>query len=96
MKKLKDHYKFVKPCRPLGSPYTYFYRLRSLTFKQFSTKQERSYYYLHEIEYREYPLKLRKARGKLLPDNWDDFPTSIYRVAKSWKHNSRRAHQYYR
>ncbi len=50
-----------------------------------------SFYFLHVIEYKNYPLKIRVARGAGLPHVWDDFPSYVYKVAKSWKHNSRRA-----
>lgn len=56
----------------------------------------KKFFYLHLIEYKEYPIKLRAARGKRLADPWDDYPSDAYDVAKSWKHNSRRKHQYYR
>ena len=65
-------------------------------FKRFSTQQERSFYFMHHIEYKNYPLNIRVARGAGLPYVWDDFPTYVYKVAKSWKHNSRRSHQYYK
>ncbi|MBS0970755.1 hypothetical protein [Nissabacter archeti] len=96
MKKLKDHYKHPKPCGGIGNPYVYYYRLGSVCFRQFSTLQEKSYYHLHRYEYREFGLHLRAARGKMLPSSWDDFPSDVDNVAKSWKHNSRRRHQYYR
>ena len=51
---------------------------------------------MHYIEYRDYPLKLRVARGPGLAEAWDDLPAYVYKVAKSWKHNSRRQHQYYK
>ena len=50
----------------------------------------------HQVQYKDYPLKLRVARGTGLPHDWDDLPTYVYDVAKSWKHNSKRAHQYYK
>ncbi len=95
MKKLKQHYRShiqaggnflwdVYPC------------VRSGTHKHFSTKQEKSYFFLHEVEYREYPIKLRVARGKSLANPWDDYPAYVYDVAKCWKHNSKRSHQYYK
>ena len=95
MKKLKQQYRSlikadgcflwdVYPC------------VRSGTHKHFSTKQEKSYFFLHEIEYREYPIKLRAARGKSLANPWDDYPAYVYDVAKCWKHNSKRRHQYYK
>lgn len=70
--------------------------VRSGTHKHFSTKQEKSYFFLHKVECRGYPIKLRAARGKALANPWDDFPAYVYNVAKCWKHNSRRRHQYYK
>ena len=95
MKKLKQQYRShikadghflwdVYPC------------VRSGTHKHFSTKQEKSYFFLHEVEYREYPIKLRAARGKSLANPWDDYAAHVYEVAKCWKHNSKRRHQYYK
>ncbi len=95
MKKLKQQYRShikadgnfiwdVYPC------------VRSGNHKHFSTKQEKSYFFLHEVEYGEYPIKLRAARGKSLANPWDDYPAYVYDVAKSWKHNSKRRHQYYK
>lgn len=96
MKKLKYQYK--QSVR--SNPHDYFWQIypnvRSSYFKQFSTHQERSFYFLHMVEYKDYPLKIRVARGAGLPHVWDDFLTYVYKVAKSWKHNSRRAHQYYK
>lgn len=96
MKKLKRHY--LQSVR--NSQNDYFWKIypevRSAHFKKFSNQQERSFYLLHVIEYKDYPLKLRVARGTGLPQVWDDLPTYVYKVAKSWKHNSKRAHQYYK
>lgn len=96
MKKLKSQYKQSVH----SNPHDYFWQIypnvRSSMFKEFSTHQERSFYLLHVIEYKNYPLKIRVARGAGLPHVWDDFPSYVYKVAKSWKHNSRRQHQYYK
>lgn len=70
--------------------------MRNAYFKKFSTYPERSFYFFHLIEYKDYPLKLRVARGSGLPEEWDDLPSSVYKVAKSWKHNSKRKHQYFK
>lgn len=70
--------------------------IKSLYYKAFSTRQERSFYFLHIIEYKDYPLKIRVARGNGLAQAWDDLPTYVYKVAKSWKHNAKRKHQYYK
>lgn len=96
MKKLKQQYKYAVTypgCRFCG---VYYPLLKNWLHKRFSTRQEKSFFYLHLIEYKEYPIKLRAARGKRLADPWDDYPSDAYDVAKSWKHNSRRKHQYYR
>lgn len=65
-------------------------------FKKFSKSQERSFYFLHRIGYKSYSLNIRVARGTGLAQVWNEFPTYVYKVAKSWKHNSKRAHQYYK
>lgn len=70
--------------------------VRSSGHKHFSTKQEKSFYFLHQIECYGYPIKLRAARGRALADPWDDYPSQVDDVAKSWKHNSKRRSQYYR
>ncbi|MFA0135374.1 hypothetical protein AB4440_24235 [Vibrio splendidus] len=70
--------------------------VRSGTHKHFSTKQEKSYYFLHKIECREYPVKQRATRGRALANPWDDYPSYVYGLAKSWKYNSKRQNQYYR
>ncbi len=94
MKKLKQQYRsYVKAqvaYRWDASP-----NVRSGIHKHFSTKQEKSYYFLHKAECREYPLKLRAARRRSLANPWDDYPAYVYNVAKCWKHNSKRRHQYY-
>ncbi|MFM6957201.1 hypothetical protein [Acinetobacter sp. TR3] len=92
MKKLKSQYKqSVKTY-----PHERYPNIKSLYFKKFSTQQEKSFYFMHHIEYKAYPLKLRVARGPRLAEAWDDLPAYVYTVAKSWKHNSKRAHQYYK
>jgi len=91
-KKLKYQYK-----QPINSNlHDYFCQIYpsvgSSYFKKFSTYQERSFYFLHDIEYKSYSLKIRVVRGAGLANIWDDFSTYVYKVAKSWKHNSRRQH----
>jgi hypothetical protein len=54
--------------------------IKSLYYKAFSTHQERSFYFLHIIEYKDYPLKIRVARGNGLAQAWDDLPTYVYKV----------------
>jgi hypothetical protein len=73
-----------------------FYKRKNRYYREFSTNQEKSMYYLHLIEYRDIKLRIRAKRGALLPTSWDDLPTGMYDVEKSWKHNSHRNHQWYR
>ncbi|NOH98144.1 hypothetical protein F0226_15370 [Vibrio sp. 99-70-13A1] len=70
--------------------------VRSGTHKHFSTRQEKSYFFLHKIECKGYPVKLRAARGRSLANPWGDYPAYVYGLAKSWKHNSKRRYQYYK
>ncbi len=96
MKKIKSQYKIVS-IQNYGPRTWYLYtNLRSHYHKYFSTFQEKSFYSLHNVEFRDFPLKLRAARGSCLVDPWDDLPTNTIKVAKSWKHNSRRRNQYFR
>ena len=97
MKKLKSQYQqSVKKPHPKDYFYKRFPNVKSVYHKKFSTQQEKSFYLMHYIEYRDYPLKLRVARGPGLAEAWDDLPAYVYKVTKSWKHNSRRQHQYYK
>ena len=98
MKKLKPQYKHAYPRYSDDHRWMVYPYLKSSAFRRFSTKQEKSYYFLHRLEYKDsiYPLKLRAARGKQLISNWDDLPVTAYELAKSWKHNSRRKSQYFR
>ena len=41
---------------------------------------------MHLIEYKDYPLKLRVARGTALPEEWDDLPVYVGFVAQRF-HN---------
>ncbi|NRB69620.1 MAG: hypothetical protein HRU48_20000 [Vibrio sp.] len=95
MKKLKQQYRSRKKAHR-AYLWDVYPSVRSGTHKHFSTKQEKSYFFLHKVEYSEYPLKLRPARGKSLANPWDDYPAYVYDVAKCWKHNSKRRHQYYK
>lgn len=97
MKKLKYQYQqsAEKP-----HPNDYFFKrfpnMKSVYHKKFSTQQEKSFYSMHCIEYKDYPLKIRVARGPGLAQPLDDLPAYVYKVSRSWKHNSVRAHQYYK
>ena len=96
MKKLKSHY--IQSVSEEHSKYLWrqYPNIRSGFHKYFSIKQEKSFYFMHLIECKGYPVKLRAARGKQLADPWDDYPAHVFDVAKSWKHNSKRKYQYYR
>lgn len=63
MKKLKHQYRQSIQ----STHHDYFWEIypnvRSSVFKKFSTHQERSFYFLHRIEYRDYPLRLRVEIG---------------------------------
>ena len=96
MKKLKSQYKQSVKINPDDYFGKCFPNIKSVYFKKFSTHQEKSFYSMHCIEYKNYPLKLRIARGPGLAQAWDDLPAYVYKVAKSWKHNSKREHQYYK
>lgn len=96
MKKLKFQYLQPENTHPNDGILKRYPHLRNVYHKKFSTLQERSFYFLHLIEYKNYPLKLRVARGTGLPDERDDLPAYVYKVAKSWKHNSRRRKQQYK
>ena len=96
MKKLKYQYQQSIKAHPQDYFWKKYPNLRSVYFKKFSTQQERSFYFMHCIEYKDYPLKIRVARGNGLPYVWDDFPTYVYKFSKSWKHNSKRKNQYYK
>ncbi|EPP6705457.1 hypothetical protein ACUU3R_004128 [Providencia rettgeri] len=92
MKKIKQQYRSAI----IEGVWCWYPSLRNHCHKSFSTKQEKSIYAMHYIEYKGSMLKLRAARGFCLVDSWYDLPTSAYKLGKSWKHNSRRKHQYYR
>ena len=96
MKKLKFQYLQPANTHPNDGIRKRYPHMRNAYFKKFSTYPERSFYFFHLIEYKDYPLKLRVARGSGLPEEWDDLPPSVYNVAKSWKHNSKRKHQYFK
>ena len=96
MKKLKSQYKKVIIHTYGLKTWCWYPNIRSHYHKYFSTYQEKSFYALHYIECREYSVKLRAARGASLPNPWDDKPAITLKLAKSWKHNSKRRHQFFR
>ena len=96
MKKLKQQYRKASTIDPEGWRRNDYPYMRSWIVKELSTQQELSFYVLHKREYKDYPLKLRVARGTGLANPWDDLSAYVAKVARSWKHNSRRRHQYYK
>ena len=96
MKRLKQQYHRCINHRHLGYLWEVYPSIRSGIHKRFSTKQEKSFYLMHLAECKEYPVKLRASRGKALANPWDDYPSFVYDLAKSWKHNSKRRYQYYK
>ena len=81
MKKLKYQYQQSIKAHPQDYFWKKYPNLRSVYFKKFSTQQERSFYFMHCIEYKDYPLKIRVAGGNGLPYVWDDFPTYVYKFS---------------
>lgn len=97
MKKLKQQYRSrIQRYSRYGYYWEVYPSIRSSIHKHFSTRQEKSYFFLHLIECKGYPVKLRAARGRALANPWDDYPSSVYDIAKSWKHNSKRRKQHYK
>ena len=66
MKKLKHQYKKAVNSTQHDYFWLIYPNVRSSIFKNFSTHQERSFYFMHYIEYKDYPLKIRVARGYLM------------------------------
>ncbi|GLS88979.1 hypothetical protein GCM10007916_00460 [Psychromonas marina] len=96
MKKLKSQYRhYINESNKLYA-WVYYPSIRSGMHKHFSTKQEKSYYFLHLIEVKGYPIKLRARRGRALASAWDDLPSIVCDLGRSWKHNSKRRKQYYK
>lgn len=98
MLKLKKQYLHSYKTKLFGQNelITIYPHVRSSVYKIFSTKQEKSAYFLHMIEYKHYKLQIRPKRGKNIKSLWGYTKLSnVYRNAKSWKHNSKRKKQYY-
>jgi hypothetical protein len=66
MKKLKQQYRCYIERREWDYIWKVYPNVRSGTHKHFSTKQEKSFYFMHLVECKGYPVKLRAARGKAL------------------------------
>lgn len=84
MKKLKQQYRKRIKCQRQYL-WDFYPSIRSGTHKHFSTKQEKGYYFIHMIECRGYPIRLRAARGKSLVNPWDDYPAYVHDLAKNSK-----------
>lgn len=97
LKKLKEQYHLEdKVTNFFGREFHRAYKCKNRYYREFSTKQERSYYQLHLAEYRGTKLRLRARRGNALPTSWDDLPTGMYDAEKNWKTSTRRKTQWYR
>jgi hypothetical protein len=100
MKKTKPHLrKYKVTCSRFGfvSEIEILPSIRSGCHKNFSILNEAKQAFRHkEDEYR----KLYKIRGKRtrsgLPNVWDDYPSYVYSMEKSWKYNSRRKKQWFK
>lgn len=99
LKKLKEQYRvsLAKKSTFFGGiiENSYIYR-RDNICRCFSTKQEKALSQLHEIEYKEYNLKIRCKRNSNLIDDWEDVPTFVHCGERDWKRNSKRKRQYFR
>ncbi len=98
LKMLKEQYHVEdKPTTFYGREIFLAKKARNGICRSFSTKQERSFYFMHVAEYaKDYPLRLRVSRGSGLIDAWEDLASGHYEVEKCWKNNSRRKNQWYR
>lgn len=62
-------------------------------FRSFYTMNERRQNAAHVDDYGIEVVRGRR-RGRNLPDSWDDYKNSSWGSVKSWKHHSKRRHQY--
>jgi hypothetical protein len=62
-------------------------------YRTIKTTNERRQNELHQKEYGEYIVR-GKRKNKALPSSWDDRVASAFDTHKSWKHNSKRKHQW--
>ncbi len=97
-KKMKSQYRdgieaFV---RKNGKVFIHYPNIKSRIHKKFSVYQELSLTKMHKLEYKEYNLKIRGKRDGSMPNPWDDYRSSVYDFAQSWKHNSKRKNQHYK
>jgi len=96
MKKTKKHY--IESVSPKCERMTWYLypNMRDDHYRRFSFRQECSYYLMHLLEQKEYPLKLRSARGAQLMDVFWGRRSFCQSLSESWKHNSKRRSQNYR
>jgi len=96
-KKVKSHFKSVRSsttqrfARTVINP-----QLRSHIYRYFSTFAEKKATLGHMADYPDYGIRFRACRGKNILDPYDDIPTNVLKLSRSWKHNSRRKKQFYR
>lgn len=62
-------------------------------FRNVNTKNEMTQNLAHENEYGQEFIRGRR-RGRNLPNSWDDVPSSYWDCRRSWKHHSKRKHQW--
>ncbi len=79
--RLKIQYKYSKASGDAYCSHVFYPFLRSYVHKKFGPRQEKSFHYLHRIEYKEYFLNLIVARGKQFAEPWDDYWFHRYDVA---------------
>lgn len=96
-KRLKKHHQ--QALKPISDFTCDLYpNLRNYYYRKIRTKQEKAVNYQHRIECFEMgvKVKIRSKRCENLADGWDDIPSFFHDMKKCWKHNSKRAHQYYK
>jgi hypothetical protein len=96
MKKIKKHFQKPKIIGYYENKIIYDYPyLKSSCIKLFSTLNEaKQAFNFKEDEYRHlYKIRAKRNRNGL-PDVYDDYPTTVYYLGKSWKHNSKRTNQW--
>lgn len=97
-KRLKKHHQLSAKRADSSFKHEKYPYLHSYYYRCIRTRQEKSISYMHLMECHEMDirLKIRVSRLDGLAESWDDIPSFFNKTAKSWKHNSKRAHQYYK
>jgi len=99
-KKIKEQYRnsYVrKSIWNIDHEYEVYPNMINGCHKRFSKHQEKSFAQMHISEYKkDYGLKIRGRRSGGLACSWDDYPSYVHDLGKSWKHNSNRKNQYYK